>query len=113
MQEKNRSVLESKLAKMLRRIGLAKGLLVGDTVKSWDVARTLDFIDTRLPKDARTLDLGVYFSEVPVSLARMGFAAVRGVDLNPKVITMPHADRVRYSMNDFISTPFRRQVLML
>jgi hypothetical protein len=100
-------LLESKLAKILWQIGLAKGFLVGDMVKSLDIARILDFIDTRLPKDARIFDLGAYCSEVPVSLARMGFTAAHGVDLNPKVIIMLHAYRVLYSISDFMSTPFR------
>ncbi len=106
MKKQGRSVLEGRLAKLIRRIGLAKGLPVGDMVKSWDVGRTLDFIDTHLPKDARILDLGAYCSEVPVSLANMGFTGVHGVDLNPNVKAMPHADRVQYSVSDFMNTPF-------
>lgn len=106
MEQQGRSVLEGRLAKTMRRLGLAKGLPVGDMVKSWDVARTLDFIEKHLPKDARILDLGAYCSEVPVALARMGFTAVHGVDLNPNVTAMPHAGRVQYSVSDFMSTPF-------
>jgi len=106
MKKQGRSVLESRLAKIMRRIGLATGLPVGDPVKSWDVARTLDFIDTHLPKNALILDLGAYCSEVPVSLAKMGFTGVHGVDLNPKVEEMPYADSVKYSVSDFMSTPF-------
>jgi SAM-dependent methyltransferase len=106
MEQQGRSVLEGWLGKSLRRIGLAKGLPVGDMVKSWDVASTLDFIDKHLPKDAHILDLGAYCSEVPVSLAQMGFTGVHGVDLNPNVTAMPHADRVHYSVSDFMNTPF-------
>jgi SAM-dependent methyltransferase len=106
MEQQGRSVLEGRLAKLLRRIGLATGLPVGDMVKSWDVARTLDFIDSHLPKDARILDLGAYCSELPVSLANMGFTGVHGVDLNPNVTAMPRADRVQYSVSDFMNTPF-------
>ena len=106
MEHQGRSVLEGRLAKLMRRIWLAKGLPVGDMVKSWDVARSLDFIETHLPKDARILDLGAYCSEVPVSLANMGFTGVHGVDLNPKVKAMPHADRAKYSVSDFMNTPF-------
>lgn len=106
MKNKGRSVVEGRLAKLMRRIGLARGLPVGDMVKSWDVALTLDFIDTHIPKEARILDLGAFCSEVPVSLAKMGFTGVHGVDLNPSVTTMPHADRVQYSVSDFMNTPF-------
>ncbi|MEK7097308.1 MAG: class I SAM-dependent methyltransferase, partial [Patescibacteria group bacterium] len=106
MKCQGRSVLEGRLAKAMRRLGVSKGLPVGDLVKSWDVARTLDFIDAHLPKDARILDLGAYCSEVPVALARMGFTGVHGVDLNPNVIAMPHANCVQYSVSDFMNTPF-------
>jgi SAM-dependent methyltransferase len=108
MEQQGRSVLEGKLAKLMRRIGHATGLPVGDMVKSWDVARTLDFIDTHLPRNACILDLGSYCSEVPVSLAKMGFTGVHGVDLNPNVKSMPHADLVRYSVSDFMRTPFQQ-----
>lgn len=109
MEQQGRSVLEGTFANVVRRVGLAKGLPVGDMVKSWDVARTLDFINSHLAKDARILDLGAYCSEVPVSLARMAFTAVNGVDLNPNVTAMPHADRVQYSVSDFMSTPFESE----
>lgn len=109
MREQGRSALEGTLAKALRRIGLGQSLPIGDVVKSWDVARTLDFINNQLTKDARILDLGAYCSEVPVSLARMGFTAVHGVDLNPNVITMPHADRVQYSVSDFMNTTYETE----
>jgi len=106
MQQHGRSALEGRLVKLMRRIGLVRGLPVGDMVKSWDVARTLDFIDTHLPKDARILDMGAFCSEVPVSLANMGFTGVYGVDLNPNVKAMPHPERVQYSVCDFMRTPF-------
>lgn len=106
MQRAGRSVLEGRMAQALRRLRLNRRLPVGDLVKSWDVARTLNFIDGTLPKDAPILDLGAYCSEVPVALARMGYSAVHGVDLNPRVAAMPHADRVRYHVSDFMSTPF-------
>jgi SAM-dependent methyltransferase len=106
MKRQGRSVLENGLAKAMRRLGISKDLAVGDQVKSWDVSRTLDFISNNLPKDARILDLGAYCSEVPVALARMGFTGVCGVDLNPNVTAMPYADRVQYSVSDFMGTPF-------
>lgn len=93
-------------ARAMRRLGLTKDLPVGDRVKSWDVAQTLQFIETHLPKTASILDLGAYCSEVPVALARMGYNGVHGVDLNPGVLTMPHADRVKYSVSNFLHTPF-------
>jgi hypothetical protein len=37
MEEQGRSVLEGRLANIMRRIGFSRGLRVGDLVKSWDV----------------------------------------------------------------------------
>lgn len=104
--DQGRSVLESKLSGALRKLRLPLGLPVGDVIKSWDVALTLDFIERNLSKDTRVLDLGAYCSEVPVALARMGFTGVHGVDLNPAVADMPEARRVSYHVGNFMQTPF-------
>ncbi|MFH1814195.1 MAG: class I SAM-dependent methyltransferase [Pseudomonadota bacterium] len=104
--DQGRSVLESKLSGFLRKLRIRRELPVGDFVKSWDVALTLDFIEGHLAKSAQVLDLGAYCSEVPVALARMGFTGVHGVDLNPAVADMPEAHRVNYRVGDFMQTPF-------
>jgi SAM-dependent methyltransferase len=93
-------------SRLSRRLGLARGLPVGDHVKSWDVNRTVNFAEERLSRDARILDLGAYCSEIPVALAHMGYTGVHGVDLNPDVKSMPCADRVKYTISDFMNTPF-------
>jgi SAM-dependent methyltransferase len=101
-----RSALEPAVLRALRRLRLVPGLPVGEYNKSWDVARTLRLIDERLPKDAAILDLGAFCSEVPVSLAMMGYTAVHGIDLNPKVQEMPLAGQIRYTIGDFNKCPF-------
>lgn len=101
-----RSALTPAALSVLRRWHLAPGLCVGDYQKSWDVARTLQLIEERLPKHAPILDLGAYCSEVPVSLALMGYSNVHGIDLNSEVHKMPCAGRVRYSVGNFNSTSF-------
>lgn len=106
MKRRGWSVLEHPVARTLRRIGVGHGLPVGDVIKSWDVEQTLDFIAAHLSREAPILDLGAYCSEVPVALARMGYQAVCGVDLNPALGTMPHADRVRYEVSNFMATPY-------
>lgn len=106
MKRQGRSVLEDRFTKVMRKLRIKRSLPVGDLVKSWDVAHTLDFIDTHVPKDAQILDLGAYCSELPIALVQMGFTGIHGVDLNPKVITMPHTDRVQYRVSDFMSTPY-------
>jgi SAM-dependent methyltransferase len=106
MKSKGRSVLESGFLKALRRTGLLGGLPVGDKVKSWDVAQTLEFIDTHAPREAKILDLGAYCSEVPVALVKMGYRNVSGVDLNTEIKKMPYADKVAYTVSDFMKMPF-------
>lgn len=106
MKRQGRSVLETTFPRLVRRLGLSRGLPVGDFVKSWDVSLTLDFVANHLPLDARVLDLGAYCSEVPVALARMGHTGVHAVDLNPDLLNMPNADQVKYCVSDFMSTPF-------
>ena len=106
MNSKGRSALGSSILNLMRRLGISKQLPVGDVVKSWDVAKTLEFISTHLPYESKILDLGAYCSEVPVSLALMGYENVSGVDLNPDVKKMPYADKVTYTVSDFMKMPY-------
>lgn len=106
MEARSRSALEPSVVRTLRRWHLMPGLSVGEFNKSWDVARTLDLIEQRLPRDAAILDLGAFCSEVPVALAKMGYTAVHGIDLNALVQQMPYADRVRYTVGDFTKCPY-------
>lgn len=104
MKQNNQSVLEGATSRFLRKFGLAKGLPVGDYIKSWDVAQTLEFIAKQLPKDAMILDLGAYCSEVPVALTQMGYTSIHGIDLNSSVSAMPFANLVKYDVGNFMST---------
>lgn len=79
---------------------------IGDVVKSWDVLRTLEFVEARHAKTARVLDLGAYSSEILCVLHRAGFSALTGVDLNPQVRHMPFAERIRWEVGNFLHTPF-------
>lgn len=106
LRQANRSALEARPLRLLRRLGLVSGPPVGDYIKSWDVLRTLDTIENRLQRDSAILDLGAYCSEVPVSLAMMGYTEVHGIDLNPQVRHMPYADQVRYAVGNFMRTPY-------
>jgi SAM-dependent methyltransferase len=106
LRAQGRSALDGPVRQWLKRRGLASGPIVGDDLKSWDVARTLSFIDATLPRDAAILDIGAYGSEVPVALAMMGCTGVHGIDLNPTVRAMPRAGEVRYAVGDFMSTPY-------
>ncbi|MFH1818261.1 MAG: methyltransferase domain-containing protein [Thiobacillus sp.] len=106
MARRGLSTLEGAVSKFLRRFGLNSGLLVGDYIKSWDVLQTLGFIESHLSRDAAILDLGAFCSEVPVALGRMGYAQVHGIDLNPALKSMPDADKIKYDIGNFMSTPY-------
>src|SRR5450830_697508 len=51
---------------------------VGDVVKSWDVLRTLHFLEHRVPKEGRILDLGAYCSEILCILHEAGYRDLAG-----------------------------------
>ena len=90
----------------LQRYGLADGFRIGDELKSWDVLKTVEFIETHVPKDAPVLDIGAFASEVPLILHELGYSKISGVDLNPRLMQMPFAENVDYRISDFMSMPF-------
>ena len=92
--------------RVLRKTGLLKGVNVGDRGKSWDVLNTVEFIERNVLPGEPILDIGAYASEVLCTLHRLGYSNLAGVDLNPEVLRMPHADAVRYAVGDFMETPF-------
>ncbi len=102
------SVIENKLRRHARRFGIGIGLPIGDIVKSWDVLESIKFIDLNSKKEDYILDLGSYCSELPVSLAKMGFTNVHAVDLNPEVMCMPKLGTIKYTVSDFMATPFEQ-----
>lgn len=106
MKKNNQSIVEGVVSRFLRKLGLARGLPVGDHIKSWDVQLTLEFISKEIAKDSMILDLGAYCSEVPVSLKKMGYINIHGIDLNPGVVAMPYADLVKYDIGNFMETPY-------
>ena len=94
------------LAKWLRRMRLLSRQEIGDALKSWDVLHTADFAVKYVKKNEPVLDIGAFASEIPIILHRLGFTDLSGVDLNPAVRRMPYADKIRYSVSDFLKTPF-------
>ena len=100
------SSMESPARSLLRRFGLARGVALGDQVKSWDVLLTLNFIQQQLKKNEPILDIGCYASEVIVALHKLGFSDLTGADLNPGLHKMPFADAIRYETTNFMQTKF-------
>jgi SAM-dependent methyltransferase len=95
--------LTRSLWERVRRIPVVK---IGDELKSWDVLRTIEYIESAHPKAASVLDLGAFSSEVLCALHRAGYTSLTGIDLNPRVHRMPYADRIRWEVGNFLHTPF-------
>jgi SAM-dependent methyltransferase len=90
----------------LLRNGLLPGMRIGDELKSWDVWKTVEFLEANTDQDAATLDIAAYASEVPLILNKLGRKKLHGVDLNPDLLKMPFADTINYIVGNFMSTPF-------
>jgi SAM-dependent methyltransferase len=90
----------------LHRLGILRGVNLGDRLKSWDILATVTFIKERLPREAPILDLGAYASEILCVLHCLGYQSLTGIDLNPRVRKMPYANAIRYEVADFMRAPF-------
>lgn len=100
------STLDAGAQAWLRRFRLRRAQQIGDVVKSWDVLKTIQFIEESLPKNAHILDIGAFASEIPVALHRAGFTNLTAIDLNPGVLKMPFAGDIDYRIGDFMATPY-------
>lgn len=98
------SCTESMIDSLLRKVGLKSGPVVGDYIKSWDVLRTLEFVEQNAGENDPIVDIGSYASEIIVALHRSGFKNLTGVDLNPELNTMPYNDSIHYEISDFMHT---------
>lgn len=106
MKARSISAIDTQLQSLLRRLHLLSGQKVGDEVKSWDVLRSIRFIEENLAKNAAILDIGAFSSEMLVSLSKLGFTNLHGIDLNPRVVDMPRTDRIQYKVGDFMQAPY-------
>jgi len=104
--ERKISSLKNPFYIFFKKIGLLKGVLLGDFVKSWDVLNTFLFIERKLNKDDPILDIGCYASEVIVALHKGGFKNLIGADLNPDLNKMPFNNQIRYVNVNFMRTDF-------
>lgn len=99
------SSVESSWKSVLRRAGVRDRPVLGDNIKSWDVLESLRFLQQG-SKHEPILDIGAYASELIVALHRAGFDNLTGVDLDPRLHSMPHRDAIKYEVCDFLDTPF-------
>jgi SAM-dependent methyltransferase len=95
--------------RLARSAGVSKTINVGDNLKSWDVLKTVDFLETSISKSSRILDIGAFASEIPYILHNLRYSNLVGIDLNPNIKKMLYADVVRYEVTDFLRTPFENQ----
>jgi SAM-dependent methyltransferase len=94
------------IKKWLHKTHILKGVEVGDRRKSWDVLRTLQFVEHHVAPSEPVLDLGAYSCEVLLGLQKLGFTDLTGIDLNPALPKMPFNGVIKYVTGDFTSTPF-------
>jgi len=86
--------------------GFSKMIEVGDELKSWDVLKTVDFIENSISRNSGVLDIGAFASELPCILHSLRYSNLAGIDLNPDIKKMPHSNVIRYEVADFLHTPF-------
>lgn len=98
------SSLDSPSRSFMRRLSFSRRIAVGDNVKSWDVLATLRFLEQNVEKSEPILDIGCYASEVIVSLHKLGYSNLTGIDLNPDVRRMPYNESISYRITDFTNT---------
>ena len=106
LEKKGASCLESRLLPFLRKYKLVGGVTLGDFVKSWDVLKTLEFIESNIQKGEPIIDFGSYASEILIALHKMGYSNLTGADLNPNLKKMPHQETINYEFTNFLKTNF-------
>jgi SAM-dependent methyltransferase len=97
------------VARIKRQLGFrsAATALIPDPIKSWDVLRAVEAIRRRCQPEDPVLDMGSVGSAIPPALHRLGYASVHGIDLDPQVKEMAHADAVDYRVGDMTATPYQ------
>ena len=91
---------------ILRRLRILNGLVMGDFVKSWDVLATVNFIKVHVQKNEPVLDIGCYASEILLSLYKLNYSNLTGIDLDPNLGKMPYQDFIQYETCNFMKTKF-------
>ena len=106
LKQRNLSFVESDFVRTLRQYKLLPGVSVGHDIKSWDILKTVSYIESNIGKQDSVLDIGAYASEILCILHRLGYTNLTGIDLNLKVKNMPFAKSVCYEVGDMLHTPF-------
>lgn len=106
LKKRNISAITPEWKRKLSRFPLFSGVQLGDHIKSWDVLKTVQFIEQNVAKDAAILDHGAYASEVPAILHKMGYKNIYGIDMDTNIVNMPFADSIHYAVGNFYTPPY-------
>jgi len=98
--------VSSRIERVLRKTRIINGVSVGDLRKSWDVLKTIEYLEKNLSKGAAILDIGAYASELICALHQLRYSDLTAIDLNAKLSRMPYGDSIRYIAGNFLHTPF-------
>ncbi len=96
--------LPSAVKKLISKSRIVRPLIVGDFLKSWDVLKTIDLIQSKVGRNEPVLDIGAYASEVLVSLHKSGYTNLTGIDFNLSIVKMPAAKYIEYIPGDFLNS---------
>jgi len=102
LKKRGLDVRTSFLHNVCHKVHLVRSARVGDLNKSWDVLKTVDFLEEHLPHQASILDLGAYASEILPILHRLGYSSLQGMDFDPRIAEMPYTDEIRYLEGNFL-----------
>src|SRR2546423_3782575 len=105
LERRNLSCLQARRG-WLRSLLRPRTIEVGDRLKSWDVLRTVRFLEANIARDDAVLDIGAYASEILCILKKLGYTRLSGVDFNRDLVRMPYAESIRYEVADFMHTRF-------
>jgi SAM-dependent methyltransferase len=95
--------------RLASKLRLSSALTVGDELKSWDILKTVDFVQKNLSKTDPILDIGAFASELLHILHHLRYLNLTGIDLNPRVREMAYAGAIHYEVSDFMHTPFENE----
>jgi SAM-dependent methyltransferase len=100
------STTERLVAPFARKLGRPRYNvdLQPDSVKSWDVLRTVEAVSVSARPDEAVLDVGSVASAVLPCLHALGYRNLTGVDLDDRVRRMFYSDAIEYAVEDLTRT---------
>ena len=78
--------------------------LFPDSIKSWDLLRTIEAVSSSVEPDDPVLDVGSVASAVLPCLHALGYGRLTGIDLDARVLAMFHSDEIEYAVEDLTRT---------